>query len=347
MKHLKKDFVAHKGNDYKPHFLRHQSVLIFLLLIVVVELGFLVQVFIVFDKTKFLASILPGVLTILTNEERAKNDVPPLVPNELLARAAQLKAEDMAAKGYFAHTSPEGITPWYWFNQVGYKYTYAGENLAVNFFESEDLSRAWMNSPTHRANIVKKEFTEIGIGVANGVYQGRNTVFVAEFFGKPNTLAFVPIAETPSPIIPKEAPVKTPTPATPKPTTPTTSPQVAVTPLPTATSILGEEVDSPGSVVIASAAPKSSLAKIFIQKILSSPRQSVNYLYGSIALLAVLTLLLLFIKAEIKHPIIIARGAALIGVIVLLSVINLRGLNLETKVPEGGLNASAIEALAR
>src|SRR3989344_3789576 len=111
-KWLKKYFIPHPGNDHKPHFLRHQSMMVFFLVVIIAELGFLVQVFIVFDKTNFLAAVLPGVLTTLTNEDRADNNVPSLVENKLLDQAAQLKAEDMAAKGYFAHTSPEGKSPW-------------------------------------------------------------------------------------------------------------------------------------------------------------------------------------------------------------------------------------------
>src|SRR3989344_127737 len=95
-KWLKRYFVPHAGNSYQPHFLRHQSFLLFFFLIIIVELGFLVQIFVVFDKTKFLAAVLPGVLTSITNEERAENNAPPLVQNDLLTRAAQLKAEDMA-----------------------------------------------------------------------------------------------------------------------------------------------------------------------------------------------------------------------------------------------------------
>ncbi len=138
-KWLKKYFVPHKTNDFKPHFLRHESFLFIALLVIILEVGFLAQVFLVFDKTKFLASVLPGVLESITNDERTLNNVPPLSTNKLLEKAAQLKAEDMANRGYFAHNSPDGKTPWYWLEQVGYKYTHAGENLAVNFFESEDV----------------------------------------------------------------------------------------------------------------------------------------------------------------------------------------------------------------
>ncbi|MEI6553150.1 MAG: CAP domain-containing protein, partial [bacterium] len=75
--------------------------------------------------------------------------------------------------------------PWYWIDQTGYQYSSAGENLAVNFDYSKDVVQAWMNSPTHRANIVKAKYQEIGIGIAEGFYQGRPSVFVVQMFGTP------------------------------------------------------------------------------------------------------------------------------------------------------------------
>lgn len=105
--------------------------------------------------------------------------------NDLLSAAAQLKANDMAAKGYFAHVSPDGKTPWYWIDKVGYSYDYAGENLAVNFIDSADVSNAWMASPTHRANILNPVFKEVGTATAVGTYKGRNAIFVVQLFGTP------------------------------------------------------------------------------------------------------------------------------------------------------------------
>jgi hypothetical protein len=102
-----------------------------------------------------------------------------------LDKAATMKATDMATKGYFAHVSPEGKKPWNWLQEVEYKYQYAGENLAVNFKDSEDVTVAWMNSPTHKANIVKAQYTEIGTGVATGTYNGVKSVYVAQVFAKP------------------------------------------------------------------------------------------------------------------------------------------------------------------
>ena len=161
-------------------------VLVFLL-VLVLEAVFLFQAFVVFPYTDFLASILPNVLVDLTNDSRQTAELHSLKISPLLEKAAQMKAEDMADKGYFAHISPEGITPWHWLEEAEYEFSYAGENLAVNFFDSKSLNKAWLNSPTHRANIINKNFTEIGIGIANGIYKGKETVFVVQFFGTPSS----------------------------------------------------------------------------------------------------------------------------------------------------------------
>ena len=136
------------------------------------------------------AAVFPSTLSVLTNEKRQEAGLASLSPNPLLDMAAELKARDMAEKGYFAHTSPEGIKPWHWLDQVGYSYEYAGENLAVNFYNSEEVTRAWMDSPTHRANIEKPVFTEIGTGMATGTYEGIDTVFVVQMYAKPASSGF-------------------------------------------------------------------------------------------------------------------------------------------------------------
>ncbi len=131
------------------------------------------------------AAILVGMLGDLTNSERTANNIASLKLNPILSEAAQLKADDMVKNGYFAHTSPTGVTPWHWLDIVGYKYNYAGENLAVNFTETADVTAAWMKSPTHRANIVKSAYTEMGSAIATGTYKGRESVFVVQVYGNP------------------------------------------------------------------------------------------------------------------------------------------------------------------
>jgi uncharacterized protein YkwD len=135
-------------------------------------------------RDNMLGTVLPAVLDYLTNAERQQNNVSALTPNPLLSQAAQLKAQDMAEKQYFAHTSPEGIKPWHWLDAVGYTYDYAGDNLAINFTDSKDVTDAWMRSPMHRSNILKSAYTEIGTGVATGTYQGREAVFIVQMYAR-------------------------------------------------------------------------------------------------------------------------------------------------------------------
>jgi uncharacterized protein YkwD len=190
LKHITKYFIPGKHNQYKPHFFRAEAVLatagvIALLFLAAVSLNSLV----IRNMSSQLGAIVSATLVELTNADRASNNLSGLTINPVLQKAAQMKADDMAAKGYFAHNSPEGVTPWHWFKEAGYTFSFAGENLAVYFSDSAELEKAWMNSPLHRANILNSYFTEIGIATAKGVYQGRETVYVVQEFGRPSRKA--------------------------------------------------------------------------------------------------------------------------------------------------------------
>jgi hypothetical protein len=148
-----------------------------------------------FMATNQFASVINSVLVDLTNTDRAAYNLGGLTVNQKLVEAAQAKANDMANKSYFAHTSPEGIDSWHWFKEVGYDFQSAGENLAVDFSDSADVQRAWMNSPSHRDNILNGKYTEVGIATASGIYQGHPTVFVVTMFGTPRKVA----ASSPAP----------------------------------------------------------------------------------------------------------------------------------------------------
>ncbi len=184
MKTVKKYLIPSEENQYKPHLLRKASLAVIATLSVAI---FALGVFqnTVFMKSDFLSAVISRVLVDLANENRVENNLNGLTSNPMLEEAARQKAEDMASKGYFAHNSPDGTTPWYWIKNAGYKFAYAGENLAVNFSDSEDVDKAWMNSPGHRANILHSKFTEIGIATARGEYKGKSTVFVVQMFGRP------------------------------------------------------------------------------------------------------------------------------------------------------------------
>lgn len=123
-----------------------------------------------------------GQIIELTNGKRAENGLPPLVENSQLDQAAQAKAFDMFAFDYWAHYSPQGKTPWHFINAAGYKYTFAGENLARDFSEPESVVGAWMSSPSHRSNLLDKNFREIGVAVENGKLGGREGTLVVQMF---------------------------------------------------------------------------------------------------------------------------------------------------------------------
>lgn len=176
--------VPHEKHGNVPHLLRKEFV--GALSVFVVLLFFVNQNnFKIISGLNLTGAIYPAVLADMTNVDRAENGMAELVWNDTLEAAAGMKAKDMVANSYFAHVSPRGITPWYWFDQANYKFIYAGENLALDFTESKDVQEAWLNSPTHRANVLSKNYTEIGISAVDGIYEGRETTFVVEFFGKP------------------------------------------------------------------------------------------------------------------------------------------------------------------
>lgn len=178
-------FLPHHSNAYRPHLLG-RNWLLFILAIVLATEGFLVASLVARQSGgSFLATVIASELIDLTNQERVQNSVPQLRENAELDAAALAKAKDMAAKGYFSHNGPDGKQPWAWIEGSGYDYEYAGENLAVRFIDSKEVADAWMASPTHRANIVKPVYREIGIGVADGIYKGAPATFVVQYFGTP------------------------------------------------------------------------------------------------------------------------------------------------------------------
>lgn len=178
-------FFPHEKNNHRAILLKPHFLLLFF------GIYLLNQLFL-----KTLTVIKPGVLGYsseittqqvynLTNDERKAIHLPILHYNSLLEASASKKAQDMFANNYWAHTSPQGISPWKFFQDEGYAYSVAGENLAKDFYDNESLLKAWMNSPTHKANIVSDKYQEIGIAVVNGVLNGVKTTLVVQHFGTP------------------------------------------------------------------------------------------------------------------------------------------------------------------
>jgi hypothetical protein len=202
-KKLKTFFVPRHDNDFKPHFFRERAVLGMALVIVLFFVtAFALQSLVIRGGFSQIGAVISSTLVELANNDRKANDLGVLTVNPVLEEAARLKAQDMVAKGYFAHESPEGVEPWHWFEEAGYDFSFAGENLAVYFTDSVELQNAWMNSPSHRANILNSYFTEIGIAVVPGVYQGRDTVFVVQEFGRPKRGATLATTEQQTQIVP-------------------------------------------------------------------------------------------------------------------------------------------------
>lgn len=133
-----------------------------------------------------------GVISA-TNAERVKYGFSPLKENEELDASAQAKAMDMLKNQYFAHKSPSGLGVSDLAKAAGYDYIVIGENLALGNFENDNsLVKAWMDSPGHRANILNKDYRDIGVGVIYGSYEGKNVWLAVQHFGKPLSLCDIP-----------------------------------------------------------------------------------------------------------------------------------------------------------
>jgi hypothetical protein len=128
-------------------------------------------------------TIIAGV-----NAERKKIELPALTENKLLDEAAQNKASAIFDTQEFAHNI-DGKKFSAWIKESGYSYRIVGENLAVNFTDTDPLFNAWLASPTHKQNILHADYTDIGIAVASGNWQGIKTTIVVTEFGAPAPLS--------------------------------------------------------------------------------------------------------------------------------------------------------------
>jgi hypothetical protein len=176
--------VPHERNNFRAKAVHFHSLVSYLIFFIAI--GFLI------NATGAKGNVLGYATDItieklleLTNKERADKGLQPLTYNQQLAVAAKGKADDMFARNYWAHYAPDGTTPWSFILGSGYKYEYAGENLAKNFMFSDGVVQAWMDSPTHRENILRAEYTDIGFAIVDGVLNGEETTLVVQMFGTP------------------------------------------------------------------------------------------------------------------------------------------------------------------
>ncbi len=171
--------IPNEKNKNIPHLLTEEFIFVLVVFIGII-FYFNQNNFGIIKKLKLTATVYPAVLVDLTNQDRVLNGVTKLTWSPTLEKAAKLKAEDMLENSYFAHTSPSGLNPWHWLKEVNYNF------VAVDFTESQNVENAWLNSPKHKENIMNSNFTEIGIATVDGVFEGKQTTFVVQFFGKPS-----------------------------------------------------------------------------------------------------------------------------------------------------------------
>jgi len=181
---IKNWFLPTTENNFQPGVLSDRSISIFILLFLLIKVVFSFNLILVKQSSLF-ADISAQRVLALTNEVRQQYNLPIVQEDSLLDKAAQEKAQDMLENKYFDHFSPTGISPWYWIDKSGYDYYYAGENLAMNFLDSEEVINGWLNSPAHKENLLNKDYKDIGIAVLSGDFnnEGINRILVVQMFG--------------------------------------------------------------------------------------------------------------------------------------------------------------------
>lgn len=176
-------FIPHQANNHRARILHPISIL-------AVTTAFLVMQALILFAPRFLpvalgytSNIPPEEIVELTNKKREENGASKLELDTSLTKAALAKAADMFARDYWAHNGPDGSPPWHFFTEAEYQYRYAGENLARDFTEPEDVVAAWMSSASHRENMLSGRYQDVGVAVVEGELKGVRTTLVVQLFG--------------------------------------------------------------------------------------------------------------------------------------------------------------------
>lgn len=206
MKVLAHLLVPGSHNNHHPHLLRYYGLSFVFYSLLVFTLIYNTYFVSAGSVLGFATEIIPDQVISLTNSQRKSVGASELKNNAQLAAAAQEKAKFMFEKDFWAHNSPDGVTPWFFIEKSGYKYSAAGENLARDFYTTNATVNAWMNSPGHKANILNSGYTEIGVAVVNGKLGGQDTTLVVQMFGRPLGVS-APANQATNP--PSQAPVQT------------------------------------------------------------------------------------------------------------------------------------------
>lgn len=175
--------IPRESNNHKAKILHTSSLFTVAVLMLVLQSLINLAPSLKPDILGYASQISPSDVIRITNEKRSAVGLSPLSLNQTLSNAAYTKGRDMIDRDYWAHVAPDGTQPWKFFKDFDYSYRYAGENLARDFSNANDVVNAWMNSPTHKENLLNPKYKEIGIGVVEGDLSGSDTTIVVQFFG--------------------------------------------------------------------------------------------------------------------------------------------------------------------
>ncbi|HLB60831.1 MAG TPA: CAP domain-containing protein [Patescibacteria group bacterium] len=198
-------FIPHHTNNHRPRILHPTPLLMIITFVFLLQVAFRLIHQSRPDILGFATNITIDELYINTNKQREQNGQPSVHLNPTLSAAAAKKAQHMFSNNYWAHMSPDGTSPWEFILGEGYQYSFAGENLARDFDYSKDVVDAWMASPSHRENLLRGEYEDIGFAIVNGTLNGRETTLVVQMFGTTNRKATAARTTVPSPTIPVRA----------------------------------------------------------------------------------------------------------------------------------------------
>lgn len=132
----------------------------------------------------YLSAITPEEIIALTNQARELAGLNALTANQLLTQAAIAKGKAILESQAFKHNIDNKKFS-SWIRNTGYNYSYAGENLAIDFVTSQTVVEAWKNSPLHKKNLLSPYYREIGLAAIDGKFQGQSTTVVVQIFGSP------------------------------------------------------------------------------------------------------------------------------------------------------------------
>ena len=173
--------VPQRDNYYRPHLVRRYGLLVVLALAIGLQFGHnYTQTGSVLGRV---TSVTPAALLASTNEQRLAAGLAGLNLDSQLNQAAKQKAEDMLARNYWSHDAPDGTEPWVWIDKSGYNYVRAGENLAKNFSSADATMAAWMNSESHRQNVLSDNYSDVGFASVNGQLDGQPATVTVAFYG--------------------------------------------------------------------------------------------------------------------------------------------------------------------